>query len=82
MTRYSGRRVTGRYDGSVPPGRRNRFWILLRISLPQQPLGLTAVWQLGASMNIALLTAGALTFGGGALLAYLAYRQARRDKQS
>ena len=32
-------------------------------------------------MNIALLTAGALTFAGAALLAYLAYRQGRRDKQ-
>ncbi len=32
-------------------------------------------------MNIALLTAGAIAFGGGALLAYLAYRQGQRDKQ-
>ena len=32
-------------------------------------------------MNIALLTAGAIAFVGGALLAYLATRQARRDKQ-
>ena len=31
-------------------------------------------------MNIALLTAGVLTFFGAALLAYLATRQARRDK--
>ena len=32
-------------------------------------------------MNIALLTAGAIVFAGGVLLAFLATRQARRDKQ-
>ena len=32
-------------------------------------------------MNTALLTAGGIIFAGALLLAYLATRQARRDKQ-
>ena len=33
-------------------------------------------------MNITLLITGAIVFAGALLLAWLAYRQERRDKQS